>query len=164
MQIKSIIIIVLCKFWIYNILVILNGILKSIFQFYMELGLWLKFKERFQARRFLGLSKNWIKPLVWDASLRRCGTYCPFLKIQQILRNTILMQMKHVSDNCLVRIWTRVANVVADHDDLLIQQRPIKMSKFGANIFLIQTTSNYFWFSEVFKNQRFKSHLFSFSQ
>ena len=58
---------------------------------------------------------------------------------------------------------TRVANVVADHDSLLTQWRPIKMSKFGANIFLIRTTSNYFWASEVFKNQRFKSHLFSFS-
>ena len=60
-------------------------------------------------------------------------------------------------------IYNRVANVVADHDDLLIQWRPIKMSKFSANIFLIQSTSNYFWASEVFKNQRFKSHLFSFS-
>ena len=38
------------------------------------------------------------------------------------------------------------------------------MSKFRANIFLIQTTSNYFWASEVLKKQRFKSHLFSFSQ
>ena len=37
------------------------------------------------------------------------------------------------------------------------------MSKFCANIFLIQTTSNYLWASEVFKNQKFKSHLFSFS-
>ena len=57
---------------------------------------------------------------------------------------------------------TRVANVVADHDDLLTQWRPIKMSKFRANIFLIQTTSNYFWASEVFKTQKFRSHLFSF--
>ena len=38
------------------------------------------------------------------------------------------------------------------------------MSYFRANTFLIRTTSNYFWASEVFKNQRFKSHLFSFSQ
>ena len=60
--------------------------------------------------------------------------------------------------------YTRVANVVADHDDLLTQWRPIKMSKFCTKIFLIQTTSNYFWASEVFKNQRFKSHSFSFSQ
>ena len=37
------------------------------------------------------------------------------------------------------------------------------MSKFRANIFLIQTISNYFWATEVLKNQRFKSHLFSFS-
>ena len=59
---------------------------------------------------------------------------------------------------------TRVANVVADHDDLLTQWRTIKMSKFRANIFLIQPTSNYFWASEVFKTHRFKSHLFSFFQ
>ena len=61
-------------------------------------------------------------------------------------------------------LFIRVANVVADHDDLLTQWRPIKMSNFRANIFLIRTTSNYFWASEVFKNLRFKSHLFSFSQ
>ena len=52
-------------------------------------------------------------------------------------------------------------NGVADTDDLSKQWRPIKMSKFCANIFLIQTTSNYFWASEFFKNQ---SQLFSFSQ
>ena len=56
----------------------------------------------------------------------------------------------------------RVANVVADHNSLLTQWRPIKMSKFRANNFLKRTTSNYFWASEVFKNQRFKSHFFSF--
>ena len=50
----------------------------------------------------------------------------------------------------------RVANVVTVHDDLLTQWRPISMSKFDANIFLIRTTSNYFWASEVFKNQSFK--------
>ena len=61
-------------------------------------------------------------------------------------------------------VHSRVANVVADHDSLLTQWRPMKMSKFCVNIFLIRTTSNYFWASEVFKNQRFKSHLFSFSQ
>ena len=61
-------------------------------------------------------------------------------------------------------ICTRVAIVVADHDDLLTQQRHIEMSKFHANIFLLRTTSNYFWALEVFKNQRFKSHLFPFSQ
>ena len=53
---------------------------------------------------------------------------------------------------CLSHMYLRVANVVADHDDLLTQWRPIKMSKFRANIFLIPTTSNYFWASEVFKN------------
>ena len=60
--------------------------------------------------------------------------------------------------------FTRVANVVADHDSLLTQWRPIKMSKFCANIFLIRTTSNYFWASEVSKNQVFKSQFFSSSQ
>ena len=60
--------------------------------------------------------------------------------------------------------YPRVANIVADHDDLLTQWRPILMSKFRAKIFLIRTTSNYFWASEVLKNQRFKSHLFSFFQ
>ena len=58
------------------------------------------------------------------------------------------------------RLCTRVANVVTDYDDLLTPWRPIKMSKFCPNIFLIQTTSNYFWASEVSKNQVFKSHFF----
>ena len=61
-------------------------------------------------------------------------------------------------------VQVRVANVVEIHDDLLTKWRPISMSKFRVNIFLIRTTSNYFWASEVFKNQRFKRHLFSFSQ
>ena len=38
------------------------------------------------------------------------------------------------------------------------------MGQFRANIFLIRITSNYFWALEVFENQRFKSHLFSFFQ
>ena len=49
----------------------------------------------------------------------------------------------------LIRTYTRTANVVADHDDLLTQSRYIKMSKLSANIFLIRTTSNYFWSSVV---------------
>ena len=72
----------------------------------------------------------------------------------------ILLGYRLIQNNMQVR----VANVVADHDDLSTQWRPIKMSKFRANIFLIRTTSNYVWASEVFKNQRFKSHLFSFFQ
>ena len=58
----------------------------------------------------------------------------------------------------------RVDMVGMIHDDLLTQWRHIPMGQFSANIFLIQTTSNYLWASEVFKNQRFKSHLFSFFQ
>ena len=63
---------------------------------------------------------------------------------------------------CLV-VEFRVGNVVADHNDLLTQWRPIWMSKFCANIFLIRTTSNYLWASEVSKNQVFKSQFFSSS-
>ena len=37
------------------------------------------------------------------------------------------------------------------------------MSKFCANIFLIQTTCNYLWASEFSKNQGFKSQLFASS-
>ena len=60
-------------------------------------------------------------------------------------------------------VLNRVANVVSDHDDLLKQWRPIKMSKFRANIFLIRTTSNYFGASEVSENQVFKSQFFHLS-
>ena len=37
----------------------------------------------------------------------------------------------------------RVAKVVTVHNDLSTQWRPMKMSKFRANIFLIQSTSNW---------------------
>ena len=40
-----------------------------------------------------------------------------------------------------IYIIIRVANVVADHDDILTQWRPIKMSKFRANFFF---DTNYF--------------------
>ena len=51
-----------------------------------------------------------------------------------------------------VNTSNRVANVVADHDDLLTQQRPIKMSKFRSNIFLYEllpTTSEPWNFSII---------------
>ena len=96
MQTKSIIIILLCKFWIYSYVITLKITLKYILQFYLEFFLWQKSKERFKGRRFLQLSKNWIKPWVWNVTLRRCGTYCPYLIMQQILQNTI--PMKQVSD------------------------------------------------------------------
>ena len=73
------------------------------------------------------------------------------------------MAERDVVEKFNVEMSSRVANVVADHDDLLTQGRPIKMSNFGANIFLIQTTSIYFWASEVSKNQVFKSQFFSYS-
>ena len=44
---------------------------------------------------------------------------------------------------------SRVANVVADHNDLLTQWRPIKMTKFHANIFLVRTTSGPRKFSKI---------------
>ena len=43
----------------------------------------------------------------------------------------------------LESMCSRVANVVAHHDELLTQWRYIWMSKLGTNIFLISTTSNY---------------------
>ena len=61
-------------------------------------------------------------------------------------------------------ILTRVANVVAHHDELLTQWRYIWMSKLGTNIFLISTTSNYLRSSAVCKNRSSKSWLFWFSR
>ena len=70
----------------------------------------------------------------------------------------VLLQNKSWQKNGVQKPWTihtRVANVVADHNDLLTQWSPIKMSKFRADILLKRTTSNYFWASEVSKNQLF---------
>ena len=55
----------------------------------------------------------------------------------------------------------RVDMVGRNHDKVLIQWRHMPMGRFRANIFLIRITSNYFWASKVFKNQSFKSQIFS---
>jgi hypothetical protein len=41
------------------------------------------------------------------------------------------------------------------------EKSPFMSTRCLPPIFLIQITSNYLWASEVFKNQRFKNHLFS---
>ena len=51
----------------------------------------------------------------------------------------------------------RVSMVVMIHNDPLTQLRHTPM---GANTFLIQTTLNYLWASEFFKNPSFKTRLF----
>ena len=53
--------------------------------------------------------------------------------------------------------------VGTNHNKVLTQWRHMPMCQFRANIFLIRITSNYFWASEVFKNQSFKSQIFSSS-
>ena len=60
------------------------------------------------------------------------------------------------------RMIIRVDMVGTNHDKVLTQWKHMPMGQFRANISLIRITSNYFWALEVFKNQRFKSHLFSF--
>ena len=55
----------------------------------------------------------------------------------------------------------RVDMVGTNHDELLTHWRHIPMGQFRANIFSIRTTSNYLWASKVFKNQSFRSQLFS---
>ena len=58
--------------------------------------------------------------------------------------------------NAPAALLSRVANVVAHHDELLTQWRYIWMSKLGTNIFLISTTSNYLRSSAVCKISIFK--------
>ena len=65
------------------------------------------------------------------------------------------------SNTCII---IRVSMIVTIHNYLLTQWKHIPMGQFGANIFLIWTTSNYLWASEVFKNLSFKSQLFSSSE
>ena len=57
----------------------------------------------------------------------------------------------------------RVAMFGMNHNKVLTQWRHMLISQFRTNIFLMQITSTYFWASEVFKNQSFKSQLFSSS-
>ena len=47
------------------------------------------------------------------------------------------------------RKYIRVDMIGTIHNDLLTQLRHIPIGKFHTNIFLIQTTSNYLWASEV---------------
>ena len=65
--------------------------------------------------------------------------------------------------HCCTSTTTRVDMVGTNHDKVLTQWRHMPMCQFRANIFLIRITSNYFWASEVFKNQSFKSQIFSSS-
>ena len=51
----------------------------------------------------------------------------------------------------------RVSMVVMIHNNLLTQSRHIPMGQFLAYIFLIQTTLNYLWASEFFKNRSLKT-------
>ena len=66
-------------------------------------------------------------------------------------------------EQSLLRMWVRVDMVGTNHDEVLTLWRHMPMGQFCANIFLIRLTSTYFWASEVFKNQSFKSQLFSSS-
>ena len=58
----------------------------------------------------------------------------------------------------VVQIHSRVDMVETNHNDLLSQWRHIPLDQFHANNF-----SNYLWASGIFKNQCFKSQLFSSS-
>ena len=100
------------------------------------------------------------EPSEYFQRLHFWNQFFPLIKMHYRVRYSLDFDPKIRSG----QVCVRVANVVADHNSLLTQWRPIKMSKFRANIFLIRTTSNYFWASEVFKNQKFKSHLISFFQ
>ena len=51
----------------------------------------------------------------------------------------------------------RVSMVVMIHNNLLTQSRHIPIGQFLAYIFLIQTTLNYLWASEFFKNRSLKT-------
>ena len=73
---------------------------------------------------------------------------------------TILIRFAKKNDT---NMYIRVDMVGTNHDKVLTQWRHMPMCQFRANIFLIRITSNYFWASEVFKNQSFKSQIFSSS-
>ena len=109
------------------------------------------------------------KPLTYQAfflSLEQFHSFCKLNFFLQRKRVTYINFLFINDDQLLlvndVTIWSnkvftiewklhtfRVANVVADHDDLLTHWRYMYMSKFRTNIFSIATTSNYFWSSVV---------------
>ena len=91
----------------------------------------------------------------------------PFLLFQVInymwkIQNPC-QKFKNGSSNryILRRPRARVDMVGTNRDKVLTLWRHMLMGKFCANIFLIRLTSTYFWASEVFKNQSFKSRLIS---
>ena len=53
-------------------------------------------------------------------------------------------------------VRSRMGNGVRDPNKLLTHERYIKMKNWYINTFLIKTTSNYFWASEVVENQSFQ--------
>ena len=96
----------------------------------------------------------------WNLQLKHSFMICRFTTKSFIEIPPCAKMVIFVTEFVELGFSIRVAKVLTVHDDLLTQWRPIKISKFRANIFLIQTTSNYFWASEVSKNQVFKSQFF----
>ena len=82
-----------------------------------------------------------------------------WLSVVRVLNDSISQREKSDASTT-----ARVYMVGTIRDDLLIQRRHKSMGQFRANIILIRTNSKYLWASEVFKNQSFKSQLFSSSQ
>ena len=99
----------------------------------------------------------WILNSVWK------WTYWNFLSFMTLDALKIFLHQVEIITS-INRIYVRVDMVGTNHDEVLTQRRHMAMGQFCANIFLIRITSTYFWTSEVFKNQSFKSHLFSFFQ
>ena len=88
--------------------------------------------------------------------------YVHNLSLWDILRKTCRQPInpcKHLQ--CM---FVRVDMVGTNRNKVLKQWRHMPMGQFCADIFLMRITSTYFWASEVFKNLRFKSQLFSSSQ
>ena len=74
-----------------------------------------------------------------------------------------LLRDENCRTECSRKVKFRVDMVRTIHNDLLTQWRHIPNCQFHTNTFLIWTTFNYLWASEVLKNQSFKSQLFSSS-
>ena len=84
-------------------------------------------------------------------------------RINRVYQNVLytIIQCQNCRFLSLLKVATRVDMVGTNHDKVLTLWRHMPMGQFRANIFLIRLTSTYFWASEVFKNQSFKSQLFS---
>ena len=99
-----------------------------------------------------GAGQPWYMPVLWPVAHVSNAIHATTTDVEYLSKIGKKFQ-EIMQAGCM---YSRVANVVWDSNTLLTHERYMKMKNWYINTFLIKTTSNYFWASEVWKNQSFQ--------